>query len=785
MRKLYVTAGFLTILLIAGILIGGYSLEQSKQTGVSDKVQLVENDRVHILEHDGFPVAYQNGFPIPAFTTWQLDQLQRSYESLNGEWSFFHDADGSYEENAEPAELNFDDSSWSLESVPASLDYAYQNGEYSQKFGSFWFRKVMIVDEDWQDKFIKLVSLGVGPKSEIFVNGYSIGTTDFGMTPFAINITPFLEIGKENTIAIRVDRKPHGYIDRDSVPSGSFDWWDYSGITRDIFLEATTPQTVLKVNVQASELEKRVQMQAVVLNLTESTDQIEVRMDPGIAGIQPEIKEVEMGANEVKVVSFEFDAPTMESWTPDSPRLYTATAEIPEKDVLTAQYGAIDVKVESTDLIINEEPVFLKGTNWHEESVLSGRSLTTTEYQQELDLMKEANANFIRQAHYNRHPYAYQYADEIGLYIMDEIENYWMDVESIQHQLKEGTISEELAIAMAWNQSNHPSVIMWSVGNENTSNNQEHVEFFNMLRDAVNQIDQKERPITYASNTQHHPEDITRVETDLLTINQYYGFHGGNPEDFGASDFEERLEILHELYPDKPIIITENGTWSMYGNRGNATEGGTEDWQAANFAAHWDVTVSKPYTAGYTFWNFKDYRSKEQYTEEEPSRLSTMGMVDWYELGQKVVYEYFQYATNNGTNRVLNPNFESGTDEWSIYRSSAGIKVASGAGLTTELDSGQSFHISQRTGDLLEGDYEFAVTLEGVSEDTNVRLEVEAKNMDKVFSVEVNENGRFKVPFHLSHDGSAVAQFTIYLESEKDAQTIIIRDVNVSRVWPN
>lgn len=768
--------------MIGGIWMTVYAMEEGKRNSVSDKDRLVEDNSVHMVDHEEFPVAYQNGFPIPAFTTWELEQTPRSYQSLNGDWGFYYDEEGIYKDSAEPSRDDFDDSSWSTENVPASLDFAYEDGKYERKFGSFWYRKIIEVDKDWKGQFIKLVSLGMGPKAEVFINGQSVGDSKFGATPFAINVSSYLETGKENIIAIRIDRKPHVYIDRDSVPPGSFDWWDYSGIMRDIFLEATNPQTVLKVNMQASKLDQKIEAQAVVLNLTDKPDQMEVVLDPGVDEIDPKVKQVQLEANEVKVVPFEFEAPSLKAWTPDLPYLYTATAEITEKDALSAQYGAVDVEVTDTDLLINQEPVFLKGTNWHEESTLSGRSLTVEEYQQELDLMKDADANFIRHAHYNRHPYAYQYADEIGLYVMDEVENYWMDVESIRHQLNQGTVSEELAIAMAWNQVNHPSIIMWGVGNENTSNNQEHVDFYNMLRDAVLQIDRKERPVTYASNTQHHPDDITRAEPDLLTINQYYGFHGGNAEDFGAGDFDERLEILHKTYPDKPIIITENGTWSMYGNRGKATEGGTEDWQAANFAAHWDVTVSKPYTIGYTFWNFKDYRSKEQYTEEDPSRLSTMGMVDWYDLGPKVVYEYFQHATTDGANRVLNPNFASGTEEWSVLSSNEDAIVDSGDGLTVRLDNAQSFEISQKTTDLLQGDYEFTAILEGITESTHVRLEVDAKNVEEPFVVAVDQDGRFKVPFHLSHNGISSAQFAIKADSEEDEQTITVKDVKLSRI---
>jgi len=775
-QKKILTIALVAVLLIICLVTLTMNMREKKMVTSATEL-LVENTTVHLIEHDGVQVAYDNGFPIPEFSTWKLNEETRNYVSLNGEWKFgYEDGIDCTDTALTCSDKEYNDSAWSLQSVPASLDLAYDNGKYQYSFGSFWFRKTFKVEQDWEAKFVKLNALGMGYHSVIYINGTKIGENEGSATPFSFNVSPYLNYGKDNVIAVQIIRPPHDHNDDGALPAGGFDWWDYSGITRDIYLEATAPQTISKVIVDASPLKKRVNAYVVLLNYGKEAANFSLQVQTGIENVEAQTKNVTMNADEVKVVTFEFDTPAIEAWSTETPKLYQLKAEIVNGDSLTTQYGAIDVEVGDAKVLVNGSPEWFKATNWHDENKESGRSMSPEEYRAEIDVAKSATANLIRNAHYNRHPYAYEYADQIGIFVMDEIENYWLSENAIAHQLYEKGLSREKAIAMAWNQVNHPSVIIWSVANENTPNNTTHLAWFNDMRDAVRLVDPKKRPVTYASNTQHHPVDMSMSAADIIGFNQYYGFHGGESADYGAEEYRKKLLEIHERYPSKPIILSENGTWSSLGDRAR------EQWQAGNFAAHWDVTVTYPFTAGYTFWNLKDYRSKMDYTSRDPQRLSGMGMVDWATRAPKVVYYYFQEATNRGANRIMNPRFDRGIEEWQIISSNKEQAVTPvDEGLQIVLNAADTVTLKQNSFDLLAGKYVLELKISSL-QDHAVAGKIELKSsylssgkLEKTF----DSSGLIKLPFTLSHNGVTNVSVNLHFEGKQSNEQIVIEQVNL------
>lgn len=772
---LFLLAAIILILVIFLVII--ITNKKENTMNISTTVALVDNDKVHLIEHDGLHVAYDNGFPIPSFSTWKLDEESRKYISLNGEWKFAHEADISCSDSEQAcSDKEYDDSSWSVQSVPASLDLSYDDRKYQYKFGSFWFRKSFRVEQDWDNMFVKLNALGMGYHSNLYINGTKIGSNEGGMTAFSFNITPYLNYGGDNVIAVEIIRPAHDSSDNGALPEGGFDWWDYSGITRDIYLEATLPVSISKVIVDASPLKKQLQAYAVLLNYSASEQTIDLEVNPGIEQVSPQSKKVTLQPDQVKVVTYEFDTPAIEAWTTENPTLYTLVANINQGDQLKTSYGAVDIEINGTQILVNGQQEWFKGTNWHDENKESGRSLSPAEYRAEIDLAKNANANLLRNSHYNRHPYAYEYTDEIGLYVMDEIENYWLSEQAIGHQLYEKGLSREKAIAMAWNQINHPSVVFWSVANETTPNNTTHLAWFNDMRDAIRLIDPKKRPVTYASNSQHYPVDMSMSAADVIGLNQYYGFHGGDPTDYGAAEYRRKLYEIHERYPSKPIMLTENGTWSSLGDRAR------QQWQAGNFAAHWDVTVSAPFTSGYIFWNMKDYRSKMDYTKNDPERLSGMGLVDWSTLAPKVVYYYFQEASLQGANRILNPRFERGTEEWQVINSGSkqGVAVVD-EGLQLNLNSADNIQLKQTAFDLLAGQYELELLV--ISSNAGAiagSVEIKSPHLPNGgLKLDYDQSGLIKLPFTLTHTGVTNVSVQLKFEAKADNAQMVVEAVNL------
>lgn len=621
---------------------------------------------------DKVNVLFQYGEPVPSFDTWRTEEESRDLLPLDGEWKFAYDPD-----NAGLAQgwhnPSFDDSAWKGEQVPGSWDLydtpsfsGYDGSQYGTGSafydGYAWYRTRFKSESGWNNKFVKLNFLGVNYSASVYVNGTLVGEHEGGQTPFALDVGAQLRPGQENVIAVRVYRRPwydtytgskQTAVKSDTeVPYQPVDYWPYAGLTRSVYLEATSPVTVSKLLTVAKD--HVLETHAVLYNHGDKKETRLLAVDPGDGtGGRVATQLVTLAPGETKVVSMAFPIPNARTWDVATPQLYKATASLYKgegqgqlndgksslDDRLSAEYGMRTIEVKDGKLQLNGRPILLKGVNWHEETDASGRSMTIAEYDKELGAVLDLNANFIRNSVYNRHPYVYEFADSHGLLVMDDIDNMWLNAKQEKLQTESYGLSRALALTMAWNQANHPSVIMWSLQNESDIWT-DRVVYHSWLADmkqAVKSLDLQNRPVTWASGSSWDPAfDIA----DVIGFNEYFGYFYGKDSDLGST-----LDTVHKQYPNKPILITENGTWSFYGNRGPDTQSGTEDWQSAKFTSHWNqVTARANYMAGYTYWVLKDYKERMSYNHEY-NGISEMGMMTFDEK-KRMVYDTFKNAVN-------------------------------------------------------------------------------------------------------------------------------------------
>ena len=335
----------------------------------------------------------------------------------------------------------------------------------------------------------------------------------------------------------------------------------------------------------------------VVENNSNRDVRAKVRVDPGPgSGGRPALLDVAVPAGGVAVpsVTIALSAPL---WSPESPTTLTARATMRGEvsDTLSSSYGVRTVSVAAAEFRLNGEPVFFKGVNWHEETDTSGRSMSRAEYDDELGRLVDLGASFLRHAVYSRHPYAYDWTDRHGVMVLDEWDSMWIPTEHQEVQLTYG-LSAALAAQTAWNNHNHPSVIMWGLENESTTGTAIYREWITQMKAAVNAVDLVARPVTWAPKIRAENADLDLA--DGIGMNEYYGYFYGESPELGPA-----LDALHARYPDKPVLITENGAWSWpLGNRGEPTVKGTEDWHAGILTSHWAQVVERDFMAGYAFW---------------------------------------------------------------------------------------------------------------------------------------------------------------------------------------
>ncbi|GGS55128.1 glycoside hydrolase family 2 protein [Streptomyces violaceus] len=633
---------------------------------VLDTHPATEPSGTHVRDVGGTNVVFRYGVVLPAFDGWRTHEPTREYLSLDRRWRFRFDPrnQGLGESWQSP---DFDDRAWGIVDVPSAWDLLDTPGFGSQTApfgkgtafadGYAWYRTVVDVPASWRARHVRIAFLAAGYSAEVWLDGVHLGKHEGANSPFALPVGGALRPGTRQTLAVRVFRRasytdytaatPQPVTDDHEIPYKPVDYWPYAGLTRSAWIEAVPRVTVAKLLVAGAN--GRLETRAIVENHGDSDFDGWLTLDPGReSGAQPAVVPARIAARSAGVVRVSVGVPRAPRWSPAAPHTLTARATLtarrpsgPRVDTLSTRYGIRELTIDDAQLRLNGKPLFLKGLNWHEETAAHGRAMTPAEYDRELGHITAVGANFIRNCVYNRHPYVYDWADEHGVLVMDDIDTMWLNTAQEKLQTERYGLARALALTMAWNQHNHPSVILWCLQNESEIDPDGAPVYRAWLADmktAVKAVDLTARPVTWASNTSNDPAfDLA----DVIGFNEYFGYFYGKDADLGPT-----LDAVHAKYPGKPILITENGTWSVAGTHGPDTTEGTEEWQAARFTAHWtQVAERSEFVAGFTYWVLKDYKQRAGYNQSY-NGISVMGLLTFAEERPKLVHEAFRKAVN-------------------------------------------------------------------------------------------------------------------------------------------
>ena len=453
------------------------------------------------------------------------------YFSLNGKWKF-NWVKKPANRPKDFYKVNFDDSSWDQIQVPSNWQMKgygipiYTNIKYPYSIntekipgidhnynpvGSY--RKRFDMPKDWEGKEIFIHFRGVKSAFYLWINGKMVGYSQGSMTPAEFNITKFLQ-KTGNVIAVEVYRWSDGSYLEDQ------DMWRLSGIFRDVFLFAT-PKVHIRDFYIHSKLDEKYKDATLngkvdIINYSneDSSQRIEVKLKPSeeeLSNAKRLVRKSFMIAKKSETsINLESKIKNPQKWSAETPNLYDVIILLYDSEdslieVKRNRFGFRTIETKSDGgLYINGKSILLKGVNRHEHDADEGRAISVEKMEHDVKLMKQNNINAVRTSHYPNHPKFYDICDEYGLYVLDECN---IESHGIRDKLPD---SEEIWLTpclermkrMVERDKNHPSIIVWSLGNEAGFG-----DVFREMKQATLNID-KTRPIHYEGDHYHKITDL-------------------------------------------------------------------------------------------------------------------------------------------------------------------------------------------------------------------------------------------------------------------------------------
>ena len=549
-----------------------------------------------------------------------------NYLSLEGAWKFNWVANAD-QRPTDFYKADYDDSAWKTMQVPGIWEvngygdpeyvnsgfawrYMFNDQDYFKGFKKEYkvtedsvpvpitdnhvgtYRRVIEVPAGWDGKQIVAHFGSVTSNIYLFVNGHYVGYAEDGKVAAEFDITKFVKPGK-NLIAFQTFRWCDGSWDEDQ------DFWRLSGVARNSYLFAKNPSVQVSNVKLTPDLLNDYKDGELLINVNVKGDPI---IDFQLLNANGQVVGKSSGSfHNMSTGTARFTVRNVKKWTAETPYLYTLLAIVKDRkgnvvEVIPQKVGFRKIEIKNSQLLVNGQPVLIKGADRHEMDPDGGYVVTRERMIQDIMIMKRLNINAVRTCHYPDDPVWYDLCDEYGLYVTAEANQE-------SHGFGYGQNSPVVTKAFAKQilernqhnmemQYNHPSVIVWSLGNE-TDNSQNFVDAYNWIKGQ-----DKSRPVQYERGLWGHGDD-----SDIYCP-MYYS-HAAS-EKYAKNDAEKR-----------PLIQCE------YNHTMGNSSGG--------FLEYWDLVRKYPKYQGGYIWDFVD-----QGLHRKPAFKASRTVADYEAISAKL-----------------------------------------------------------------------------------------------------------------------------------------------------
>jgi Glycosyl hydrolases family 2, TIM barrel domain/Glycosyl hydrolases family 2, sugar binding domain/Glycosyl hydrolases family 2 len=453
----------------------------------------------------------------------------------------------------------------------------------------------------------------------VWLNGRRIGTHAGAYLPFEL---PLKGVRRGvNRLIVRVDDRRNGA----SLPPGpSGGWWNFGGINREVYLRSVqrvdmTP-VVIRPVLPCPTCAATIREQVSVNNPTRSPQTVVLQGTYGRFKLNFHGHTIAPGATWTALASVRIAHPRL--WAPGSPYLYRATLTVSDANGRRLQTYDDESGIRSItvagdgSLLLNARKLDLRGFDIHEMNLTTGDALSPAQLGALVGWVRQLGGGIIR-AHYPLDPQIEEAADRDGILLWSEVPVYQVSTRYLNNPTWLAFADQELRTNILANQ-NHPSVLVWSVGNElSTPPPDAEARYIAGAAALAHQLDPT-RPVGMAIASWPGVDcQSAYAPLDVIGFNDYFGWFdagGGSTDDMDA--LSPYLDFLHSCYPNKSLMITEFG---FEGNRpGPVEERGTYQFQAAAAAFHLGVFASKPYISAAMWFALQDFPAHPGWTGGNP-----------------------------------------------------------------------------------------------------------------------------------------------------------------------
>lgn len=515
--------------------------------------------------------------------------------------------------------------------------------------GVGWYRKNFEVPRAWSDKRIVLRFEAACQVATVWVNNVLMGAHKGAFTPFQFDITGVARPGGSNLVAVQVDNRWR----RDIAPPSEPGWNMPGGLYREAWLIATDPTHIVSTRVttpQVSDSEAAVEFEIEIRNGSEAERTLEVVTEvlaPDGTKLLALSSPAQLKPGASRVVRQQSKIVHPRLWSPDEPNLYHASFSLRAKGTIrddeAAPLGLRWYRFDAEKgFFLNGQPLKLRGVNREQDYPGMGWAVPAVLQVKDMELIKRMGANIVRLTVYPQDPSVLEACDRLGLMVREEVP--FLSDFSGDGGVKAATdyaeTLKQMAREMIQRDRNHPSIILWGIGNENLHGGtitewRPVASITKELADVVKAEDATRlTTLAFVGGYLDRWEEVRMIDmVDVVGANVYSGWYGGKFEDFG-----EIVDDFHRKHPTKPLMVSEYGAEMELGRHTEQPQRRdySEEWGCLYHESYEKQINDRPFLAGGTIWLAFDH-GVQPWVGTIPN-LNQKGIYDYYRRPKDVFY---------------------------------------------------------------------------------------------------------------------------------------------------